>query len=88
MAQKGPKVGFSGIHSQQDPAGLTVDPSHGIVVGDGFLPEIHDLHREKFLKTGKKFRNASLGKINSGFQKDFPQKSQFPAVVLIPECLN
>lgn len=33
-------------YSQQNPAGLAVDPAHGVVVGDGFFPEVYDLQRE------------------------------------------
>lgn len=76
-----------GFHSQQDPAGLTVDPPHGIVVGDGFFPEIHDLHGEKFLKKGKKNQEVSLPakKIHIiSHQRTSPQKSPFLAVFLPP----
>lgn len=33
-------------YSQQYPAGFAVYSTHGVIVGDGFFPEVNNLHRE------------------------------------------
>lgn len=40
-------------YSQQYPAGLAVYSAHGVVVGDGFFPEVYNLHKERFVSEAK-----------------------------------
>lgn len=50
----------SKCYSQQDPAGFAVYSTHGVIVGDGFLPEVYNLHRERDLLPTQSTRSSPL----------------------------
>lgn len=40
-------------YSQQYPAGFTVYSTHGVIIGDGFFPEVYNLHEERFVNNAQ-----------------------------------